>query len=142
MDKCIHKKKPPNFGGFFVASHKTKAPDCYQQSGAFCFSRIDKISMKHETKFNTKNLLKVEGKNARKNNHGNKRKYDRAGRRVLWESVCLCHFHFMCCIRCRACCLGNHFRIALVSTSNSTKTIEKIFIPIHQPYSPPASGLF
>lgn len=28
------------------------------------------------------------------------------------------------------------------SLSNSTKTIEKIFIPIHQPYSPPASGLF
>ena len=28
------------------------------------------------------------------------------------------------------------------STSNSTKTIEKIFIPIHQQYSPPASGLF
>ena len=27
-------------------------------------------------------------------------------------------------------------------SSNSTKTIEKIFIPIHQPYSPPASGLF
>ena len=24
MDKYIHKTKPPNFGGFFVASHKTK----------------------------------------------------------------------------------------------------------------------
>lgn len=29
MDKYIHKIKPPNFGGFFVASHKTKAPDCW-----------------------------------------------------------------------------------------------------------------
>ena len=37
MDKCIHKTKPPNFGGFFFASHKTKAPDCGNSRGLSAF---------------------------------------------------------------------------------------------------------
>lgn len=39
MDKCIHKTKPPNFGGFFVASHKTKPLNVGAYQGFLLSSR-------------------------------------------------------------------------------------------------------
>lgn len=39
MDKYIHKTKPPNFGGFFVASHKTKPLNVGAYQGFLLSSR-------------------------------------------------------------------------------------------------------
>lgn len=39
MDKCIYNAKPPNFGGFFVASHKTKPLNVGAYQGFLLSSR-------------------------------------------------------------------------------------------------------